>query len=160
MSWTVLVRAAGCAVAVLLALPCVTPVHALAQPLIRLGVSQSDAFSEGYYAEQIGFFKKAGLNIEVTPFRSGATILTGVEAGNIDIGVANVPVLAREIGGGTPLVIVAGGGMYSTRAPISALCVPGRDDAAQRERLRRQDDCCCGYWRPIESWYPCLARTK
>ncbi len=109
-----------------LALPYAIPAPAQTQPVIRLGIGLSDAFSEGYYAQQQGFFKKAGLQVEITRFRTGTTIMTGVAAGSIDIGISNVPNLAQEITRGLPLVLIAGGGLYSTRDPISALCVANR----------------------------------
>ncbi|HXP92473.1 MAG TPA: ABC transporter substrate-binding protein [Candidatus Binatia bacterium] len=123
MSYAVPVRLAGCIAAMLLALPCAMPAPAQTQTVIRLGVGPGDAFSEGYYAQQQGFFKKAGLNVEIRPFRTGATIMTGVAAKSIDIGISNVPALAQEISRGAPLVLIAGGGLYTTRDAISALCV-------------------------------------
>lgn len=93
------------------------------QPLIRLGIGPSDAFSEGYYAQRMGFFKRAGLRVAITRYRTGTTIMTGVAANSIDIGISNIPNLAVEISRGTPLVLLAGGGLYTSRDVISALCV-------------------------------------
>ncbi|HXP94742.1 MAG TPA: ABC transporter substrate-binding protein [Candidatus Binatia bacterium] len=107
---------------VLLVSPAGTP-SAAAEPPLRLGVTASDAFAEGYYAQEMGFFKKAGLNVEITRFTTGAAIATGVSSGAIDVGVSNVAFLARQIEHGAPLVFIAGGGLYSSRAPISALCI-------------------------------------
>lgn len=123
MSYTISVRLAGCIVALFLALPYAVPAPAQTQPVIRLGIGKSDASAEGYYARQQGFFKKAGLKVELTPFRTGETIVTGVASESVDIGISNVPVVAHEISRGTSLVFVAGGGLYSPRHPISALCV-------------------------------------
>jgi len=108
------------------ALPYAIPAPAQTQPVIRLGLVRSDASSEGYYAQQLGFFKKAGFNVEITLFRTSGTIVTGVAAGTIDVGVSNVPVLAREISRGTPLTVIAGGGLYRTHEATSALCVVDR----------------------------------
>ncbi len=105
---------------VLLVLPAGAP-SAAAEPPLRLGVTASDAFAEGYYAQEMGFFKKAGLNVEITRFTTGAAIATGVSSGAINVGVSNVALLARGIGRGAPFLLIAGGGMYSSRAPISAL---------------------------------------
>jgi NitT/TauT family transport system substrate-binding protein len=121
------VRWAGCLVAsMLLILAPEYAAQAQKEPTIRVGVSTSDAFAEGYYAEEIGFFKKAGLNVELRPFRTGATIATGVAAGAIDIGISNIALLAKDISRGTPFVFIAGGGMYSTHDAISALVVGKR----------------------------------
>jgi NitT/TauT family transport system substrate-binding protein len=125
VSRTVSCRFAGLLL-LLLALPHALPARAQARPLIRLGIGPSDAFAEGYYAQRMGFFKKAGLNVEIEKFRSGATIATGIAAGSIDIGISNVPVLAQQVIRGAPLVLIAGAGMYSRHDVISALCVSTR----------------------------------
>jgi len=109
------------------ALPYAIPARAQTQPVIRLGIIVGDATAEGYYARQLGLFKKAGLKVEITqPFRISETIATGVAAGSIDIGISNIPALAREITRGTPLVLIAGGGLYSASDPVTALCVANR----------------------------------
>jgi NitT/TauT family transport system substrate-binding protein len=126
MSYGAVVRMAAGIVATFFLLPSAIPAGAQTQPLIRLGLSISDATAEGYYAQQLGFFKKAGLNVELRPLRTSATIATGVATGTIDIGISNIPALAREIARGTPLVLIAGGGLYSTSDPVTALCVGNR----------------------------------
>ncbi len=67
------------------------------------------------------------MKVEIAPpFRTGETIVTGVTAGSIDIGISNVPNLAREISRGAPFVLIAGGGLYSPRDATEALCVASR----------------------------------
>jgi NitT/TauT family transport system substrate-binding protein len=126
VSFTLFLRSAVCASALLFVLPHASPAGAQSQMLIRLGVGWGDTSSEAYDAQQMGFFKRAGLNVELRPFRTGATIATGVAAGSIDIGISNVPALARDISRGSPLVFIAGAGLYSSSDAISALCVPER----------------------------------
>lgn len=107
----------------LLAMSFAIPGDAQTQPMIRLGITRSDAFSEGYYAQQVGFFKRAGLTVQIVPFRTGKTVITGVSAGSIDIGVSNIFVLAEQISRGAQIVFLAGAGMYSTHAIATALIV-------------------------------------
>lgn len=90
---------------------------------IKVGVTASDAFAEAHYAQEMGFFKKAGLKVSITPFTTGAAVATGVASGTVDVGISNVALLARAVGRGAPFVFIAGAGMYSTQSPISALCV-------------------------------------
>jgi NitT/TauT family transport system substrate-binding protein len=118
----VLARLTGFLISLLLLLLPATPSRAQAEPALRVGVTASDAFAEANYAQQLGLFKKAGLNVEITPFTTGAAVATGVASGAIDIGVSNVALLARAISRGSPFVFIAGGGMYTTTAPITGLC--------------------------------------
>lgn len=91
--------------------------------VIRVGLSSSDAFAEGYYAQRLGLFKKAGLNVELTRLTTGAAIATAVSSGALDIGISNPALLGKMTSDGAPFTLLAGGGMYSTRSPITALCV-------------------------------------
>jgi NitT/TauT family transport system substrate-binding protein len=108
----------------LLAFSSASAAGAQTAPAVRVGVTSSDAFAEAYYAQQLGLFKKAGLNVVITPFTTGAAVATGVASGAVNIGVSNVALLARAVDRGSPLLFIAGGGMYTTSSPISALLAP------------------------------------
>ena len=112
-----------CIAAVLLALACSIPAPSQTLPVIRIGMGKIDASAGAYYAEQMGFFKKSGVKADITLFRSGEPIITGVASGAIDIGSTTITNLAREISRGTPLVMIAGGGLYSPHDVAEALCV-------------------------------------
>ncbi|HXF35227.1 MAG TPA: ABC transporter substrate-binding protein [Candidatus Acidoferrales bacterium] len=114
---------AGLLSSLLLLVLFVSASSAAPEPAIKVGVTASDAFAEVHYARELGLFKKAGLNVKITPFTTGAAVATGVSSGTVDVGVSNVALLARAVGRGEPFVFIAGAGMYSTQAPISALCV-------------------------------------
>lgn len=92
------------------------------QPL-RIGATANDTYAEAYYAQDMGFFTKAGLAVELTTFPNGAAISAGVASGALDIGVSNPVQLANAIVHGVPLVFVAGGALNSTAAPTALLCV-------------------------------------
>src|ERR1019366_635556 len=93
-----------------------------ASPL-RIGATANDTYAEAYYAQDMGFFTKAGLVVELTTFPNGAAISAGVASGALDIGVSNPVQLANAIVHGVPLVYVAGGALNSTAAPTALLCV-------------------------------------
>ncbi|HXP94740.1 MAG TPA: ABC transporter substrate-binding protein [Candidatus Binatia bacterium] len=97
------------------------PVGAQREQVIRIGTTAGDAYAEAYYAQELGLFRQAGLRVELRMFSSGVAIATGVASGTIDLGIANVIYLAKTISGGTPLVFLAGGGLYSSKTPIIAL---------------------------------------
>jgi NitT/TauT family transport system substrate-binding protein len=108
----------------LLAVGSATRVRAQAEAPIRIGVGGADTFAEGFYATDIGIFKKAGLNIEMTVFNQGAAIATAVAGNALDVGISNTVNLAVAIAHGAPFRIVAGAGLYSADAPTTVLMVP------------------------------------
>jgi NitT/TauT family transport system substrate-binding protein len=83
---------------------------------LRVGVVGTDSFAEGYYAQDMGFFKSGGLSVELVPITTGAQVAAAVAGGAIDIGVSNTLELANAIAHAVPFVIIAGGGL-SDAAP-------------------------------------------
>jgi NitT/TauT family transport system substrate-binding protein len=90
---------------------------------IRIAITSADNFAEGYYAQDAGFFAKAGLDVEVTGMTTGAQISAAVAGGAIDIGMSNTVQLVNAMSHGAPFVIVAAGSVYSNALPSSALAV-------------------------------------
>jgi NitT/TauT family transport system substrate-binding protein len=99
---------------------------ALAQPApisLRIGSNPTDGFGEGFYALDMGFFAKVGIDATVNSFANGGVMAGAVAAGALDIGISSVISLANASLHGVPLVYVAGGGMYDANAPTQAICV-------------------------------------
>lgn len=90
---------------------------------LRVGAVPADPFAEAYYAQDMGFFTKAGLDVEITSFTSGAGSVTAIAGGALDIGISTVTMMASAAVHGVPLVYIAGGALYDDRAPSAALCV-------------------------------------
>lgn len=118
MKRTTLLRALGAVLAV--------PARASGQidNPIRIGVGGADTFAEGFYATDLGIFKKTGLNVEMTLFNQGAAIATAIAGNALDVGISNTVNLALAIAHGAPFRIIAGAGMYSADAPTTVLLVP------------------------------------
>lgn len=108
--------------AVLIAL---TPGTAPSQPLatIRIATTPIDAGSEPYYAREMGFFKRAGIDVEITPISNGAGVAAAVAGGAADVGQSNVVSLAAAHDRGIPFVIIAPASLYTSKVPQSALVV-------------------------------------
>lgn len=92
-------------------------------PIIRIATSPIDSAAEPYYAEAIGLFKRAGLNVQVQSFSNGAAIAAGVAAGAIDIGISNAIPLALAHERGVPFVILFPGAVYDPAEPTTQLMV-------------------------------------
>ncbi len=100
------------------------PVRAQGTPVkLRIGSVPADTYAGGYYALDLGLFDKAGLSVEILPFTNGAAMAAAAAGGSIDLGVGDAIELANGVSRGVPFVMVAGGGMYSTNAPTTTLCV-------------------------------------
>jgi NitT/TauT family transport system substrate-binding protein len=90
---------------------------------LRIGATANDSFAEAYYAQDLGYFARAGIDADITTFANGAQVSTGVAAGALDIGISSVITLANATIRGLPFVYVAAGGMYTSTAPTIVLCV-------------------------------------
>lgn len=101
--------------------PCVAV--AQSAPPIRLVTLQIDGGGEAYYATDMGFFKKAGLNIDLSALPNGATIAAALVSGSIDIGLANVVALAQAHLRSVPIVVIAPADAYVSSSPKSAMVV-------------------------------------
>jgi NitT/TauT family transport system substrate-binding protein len=90
---------------------------------IRVGSSLNDSNAEAFYAVANGFFKQAGVNVEMTTFNNGAAAAAAVAAGSLDIAVQPPMQIAQAVIGGLPFVVVAAGAINSVRAPAAWICV-------------------------------------
>jgi NitT/TauT family transport system substrate-binding protein len=92
---------------------------------LRVGATANDTFAEAYYAADMGFFAKAGLNVDLQTYTNGATVAAAVASGAIDVGVSNVIQLATAVTHAIPFVVIAPAATYTPNAPATALCVAG-----------------------------------
>ena len=111
------------------------PVRAADEPItVRVAATANDTYAEAYYAQERGDFRKAGLNVELTTFANGASVAQAVVSGSVDIGISNVVQIGTAVEKGIPIRYFAGGGLYSTDEPTSALAV------AQNSPIRAAKD--------------------
>lgn len=95
-----------------------------AEETLRVAGVPFDQTAEPYYARAMGFYRKAGLAVELDSFStSGAAIAAAVSGGAMDIGVSNIPSLAAAHARGVPFVILAPAGIYTSASPVDALMV-------------------------------------
>lgn len=79
---------------------------------IRVVSSPTDVGAEAFYAQDMGFFKRAGLDVQLTVTNSSA-IPPAVASKTFDIGLSNVTTLAAAREHGQPFVIIAPSAIYS-----------------------------------------------
>jgi NitT/TauT family transport system substrate-binding protein len=92
-------------------------------PTLRIGTTPIDAGAEPYFAKQIGLFKRAGINVEITAMSNGSALAAAVASGAIDIAQSNVVSIATAHARGIPFVLIAPASLYTYKAPQSALVV-------------------------------------
>lgn len=92
-------------------------------PLIKVGVIPIENSSEAYYADEIGFFKKAGLNVQIETLNNGGAIAAAVAAGALDVGFSNLVSIATAYTKGIPFTIIAPAAMYVSTASTTAMFV-------------------------------------
>lgn len=97
--------------------------------VVKVSTTPVDSSAEPYYAVDGGFAKAAGLNVELVPSRNGAAIAAAVASGAVDIGNGNLVSVALAHAKGIPFVLIAPGGLYSSKVPSTQLFVPKSSSA-------------------------------
>jgi NitT/TauT family transport system substrate-binding protein len=97
---------------------------------VRVGAIPFDPAGEVFYAQERGFFDRAGLTAEITPLTNGGAIATAVFSGALDIGFTNVFSAVTAYGRGIPIAVLAPATLYTHGTPVSAILV--RKDAPFR----------------------------
>jgi NitT/TauT family transport system substrate-binding protein len=115
-------RALAALAAATAALP--TRVRAQAVPVIRFGSSPlGETYQLPYYAREMGFFKAAGLNVEIQDFTTAGAIATALAGNALDVATVDPVAVANAYNRGVPWAFFAGGGAYSSDSPTTVLCV-------------------------------------
>jgi ABC-type nitrate/sulfonate/bicarbonate transport system substrate-binding protein len=92
--------------------------------VVRLAsVATGDSYALPFFAQDAGFFSRAGLTVEVQQIPQPGSIVAAVAGGSIDVGFVDPPLLANAVNRGLPMVYFSGGGMYSADLPTTVVCV-------------------------------------
>ena len=99
------------------------PARAQSAALLRIGLIASDPFGEPIYVEAGGFFKRAGIAVELVALPNSAAIAAAMSGGAIDVGLANPIVLASAREHGLPFYAFAPSALFDASAPTTLLMV-------------------------------------
>jgi len=99
------------------------PAGAQSTAKIRVATTPIELGAEVLYAQDQGFFKKAGVDVDVQIMDSGAAIAAAVASGSLDVAQGNLVTLATAHERGLPFVVVAPAGLYSANDPTTSLVV-------------------------------------
>lgn len=98
---------------------------ASALPTIRVATTPIENGAEVYYAKEMGFFTKAGINVDLQDIQSGSAIASAVASNAIDVGFASLVPLAIAHTKIIPFVLIAPGPTWTQAAKNSGLFVSG-----------------------------------
>jgi NitT/TauT family transport system substrate-binding protein len=97
------------------------PAGAQAPPVIRLGTGLAEEKELVYYAQDRGFFKQAGLDVEITVMSDGGAATAAAIGGALELTVTNTGSLAAAHARGLPFYLISPGALYSPATPIAYL---------------------------------------
>ena len=101
------------------------PAGAQANQIVHIGVSPFEQHADAFYARDMGFFKQAGLDVDIQIFNSGGVIASAIAGGTLQIGAANpLPVFAAHERG-LDFTILAPGALYDAKTyPANFVIAP------------------------------------
>jgi NitT/TauT family transport system substrate-binding protein len=96
---------------------------AQSRPVIRVATLPSEAAAEVFYAQDLGFFANAGIDVDIQVMQNGAAVAAAVASNAVDIGWSTPISLAIAHQKGIPFLTVAPAVLYTAAAPFSAMFV-------------------------------------
>jgi NitT/TauT family transport system substrate-binding protein len=93
-------------------------------PLIRVGAGPDDTSVPLIYADKMGLFKKAGLNVELVKLAGSAVITAALAGGSLEIAKSSSSVAITAHVKGLPFTAIGAISAYSSDHPDFALIVP------------------------------------
>lgn len=84
----------------------------------------ADNSAQVYYAQDLGYFKDAGLDVRITSMTNSAAIVGALAGGAGDIGNSVIGSAAQARSKGIPVRFIAPAGLFVAAEPTSALVVP------------------------------------
>lgn len=102
---------------------------------LRVITTPNQSAMEPYFAQELAYFRAAGLDVDITSSANGAAVAAGVVSGSAEIGNSSVPSLAQAHAKGIPIVAIAPGALYSRRAPTAILFVPPQSSVTEARQL-------------------------
>jgi len=101
-----------------------SPVARAQSALIEAAGALNETAALLFYAAQMGFYQRAGLNVHISMLSNSGALSSAIASGAVQVGsfAISVGALARERG--VPLTMIAPAGLYLSSSPTSGLIVP------------------------------------
>src|ERR1700722_18149339 len=91
---------------------------------IHVGAIPSEVAAELFYGVDMGFFKKAGLDVQIDFFNNGSAIAAAVASGALDLGLSDLMSVINAHSRGLPFVYAAPGLLTTLKAPTVGILIP------------------------------------
>ncbi len=108
------------------------PARAQDLPTLRVAYLPFSYAAQVLYAQDMGFFKKAGINVDLQSIAYGAAVATAVASGAVDIGVATITTLAIAHSKNIPFIIVSPAAEYMSSLPPAGWLFVGNQTTIQK----------------------------
>jgi NitT/TauT family transport system substrate-binding protein len=92
-----------------------TTIHVISLPI--------DGGAEVFYAKELGYFARVGLEVEIVPASNGGASAAAVAGNGVEIGYGDTVSISSAHGKGVPFVIVAPAALHVSAAPTTLLLV-------------------------------------
>jgi NitT/TauT family transport system substrate-binding protein len=125
-----------------------------ANAVVRLALLPIDTDAVAYYANDLGYFKDAGIDMEIGVIQAGSTVVAAILGGSIDIGFTNVISLASAHMHGIPLVAIAPGGIYAPNNAATAVIMVPKDSPIKTAADFSGKTMACSGLKNLGQWAP------
>jgi NitT/TauT family transport system substrate-binding protein len=88
---------------------------------MRLAAAALDPTALLFFANEFGFFKNAGLNVDVQVMTNGQAVTLAIAGNALDVGCSELVSLILAYHGGLPLTLIATAGIQTPKAPAGIL---------------------------------------
>jgi ABC-type nitrate/sulfonate/bicarbonate transport system substrate-binding protein len=102
------------------------PARAQNLPTLRIAYEPYQYSAQVLYAQEMGFFTKAGLVADLQSIAFGSELASAVTSGAVDIGIAPIATLALAHHKNIPFVCIASAAAFSAKDKPKALLVVGK----------------------------------
>lgn len=100
---------------------CGAPTVAADPTSITVALIPSESAAQAYYAQDLGYFKAAGLDVHLTPFPASPPIIAAVSSSAAEIGNSVVGSVVAARSRGINVKFFAPGGLYLATSPTARL---------------------------------------
>ena len=102
-------------------------VRAQTRATVNVGVIPVDVAANVYYAQDLGLFAKAGIDVRLQPMTSGPVLAQAVAGGALDIGVSNVATIGLASLRGLPFRYIAPAAVVMPGSPPTDVVMVRKD---------------------------------